>query len=190
MNRAVGEERCSHIFSGLTGHEIRFGTGGSCYVINSLFFFLLRQITMTIRESLGMLSVVRCTFPSVEWLCLCLFGRGCENHILPLFLLPSLDSEASSFFFLHCFVLFAFLVLEFPWDGLGVGFLFRQKSPLKNGTRLVGVRGGRDDTCSNGKNTKTKARRRQRETISELTGGGDIGPPTAFQPSKHRDGII
>lgn len=41
--RVIGEEHCSHIFSGLTRYEIRFGVGGSCDVIDSLFFcfFLL-----------------------------------------------------------------------------------------------------------------------------------------------------
>lgn len=38
LSRTVGEGRCSHIFSGLAGHEIRSGIGGGCYVINALVF--------------------------------------------------------------------------------------------------------------------------------------------------------
>lgn len=81
-------------------------------------------------------------------------------------------------------MLFAVLVLEFPWNGLGVGFLFHQKSLLRNATRLVGIRGGRDEH-------KDESSKKAKEGNSiGIDGQERYRALSTFQPSRHRDGVI
>ena len=118
---------------------MKFGLG----IINSGVFFLRQLRTMTIREPLGILSVVCCTFPLLNG-CVCLFGRGAEITLPPI--------SSTSPHVLYSFLRFAFLVLEFPLKHiecrLSISSFFTRVSIEKWHT----TGGGRD-----GGNTKTKA---------------------------------